>query len=127
VRVRIGVIYLCMEPMQSKHIAPPVRATEYSEDGINWQTVPDAINAVGSRYALKIKNLHPAEFWLDLANTRVAVGNSTGKIGSKYIAGRVDKACLEAISDPVTSSVATVGARIGLVAELLNPYAVFLR
>ncbi len=116
-------IRLCMQPMASKHFADPVRAEEFSVDGIRWQPVPDGINVLGSRYALCIKNLDEVDWKLALDQTRVAIGSSRGRRGSAYIKGHVDKACLEVTgnsgSDPVVS--------IGLVAELVEPYAVFLR
>jgi len=109
--------------MASKHFADPVRAEEFSVDGIRWQPVPDGINVLGSRYALCIKNLDEVDWKLALDQTRVAIGSSRGRRGSAYIKGHVDKACLEVTgnsgSDPVVS--------IGLVAELVEPYAVFLR
>jgi hypothetical protein len=123
-----GVIYLCMQPMNSKHFATQVAADEYSVDGINWQPVPEHIKVLGSRYALVIKNLRKHEFELPLAQTRVAIGNSMGVIGSEYIAGRVDKACLEIVSDDASPEQQQVSrVQIGLVAELVEPYAVYLR
>jgi hypothetical protein len=53
----------------------------------------------------------------------VAVGRSKGKPGGDYVKGRVDKACLEVISSAEDPS----PAEIGLVADLVEPYAVFLR
>src|SRR5258707_432448 len=46
-----GRIFLCMEEMDSKHFAEPLRADEFSEDGIAWRVVPQAISVMGSRYA----------------------------------------------------------------------------
>lgn len=124
-----GKIFLCMQEMESKHFADPVRAERYSFDGINWEKVPSAINVLGSRFALAIKDLRKESFILPLGKTKVAVGKSTGTLGNKYIAGRVDKACLD-LSDqidippaPEESSV----VQISLVAELCEPYAVFLK
>jgi len=64
---------------------------------MNWERIPQGIDVRGSRYALAIKNLEMQEFKLPLAATRVALGNSMGLLGSRYVAGRVDKACLEII------------------------------
>ena len=122
-------IILCMEPMNSKHFAEPIRANEYSADGLSWSAVPPGINAVGSRFALCIKSLDPVDFELPLAATEVAVGRCAGRLGSQYVRGRVDKACLnirdvEAISnDPSLDK----RPKIGLTAELCAPWAVFLR
>jgi hypothetical protein len=93
-------ILLCMQEMDSKHFAHPVRADEFSIDGIRWEIIPESINVLGSRYALVIENLHKENFGLPLGAMRVAVGNSIGSVGNRYIRGRVDKACLEVLSEP---------------------------
>ncbi len=124
-------IRLVMQKMDSKHFAHPVRAEEYSIDGIKWEIIPPAINVLGSRYALVINNLRKEEFELRLDRTRVAVGNSVGASGSKYISGKVDKACLEVVSEDAaieeTSSADSSVRHIGLVAEIADPYAVYVR
>ena len=124
---RAGVIYLCMEPMQSKHFAEPLRAKEYSIDGVSWTEVPQSINVLGSRYALVIKELRREEFDIPLKSTQVAIGNCVGRSGSDYIAGRVDKACLELLNDNHAVSADERIAHIGLVAEIVDPFAVFVR
>jgi hypothetical protein len=116
-------ILLCMQPMTSKHFAEQVRATEYSVDGLSWQRMPESINVLGSRYALCIKDLRETDASLFLDDTQVALGRSKGKAGSEYIRGHVDKACLEIVGASRSSS----PTPIGLVAELVDPYAVLLR
>lgn len=127
-------VYLCMHPMNSKHFAHPVRADEFSIDGIKWKIIPEDINVLGSRYALVIKNLRKDEFELPLSRTQVALGNCMGSPGSSYIKGRVDKACLQITGDAIETvregsgeSEADEARHIGLVAELADPYAVYLR
>jgi hypothetical protein len=124
-----GSIILCMEPMISNHFAPPVRADEFSEDGLTWQPIDARVNAVGSRYALVIESLDEAEFDLPLAQTEVAVGPSMGRIGGQYIQGRVDKACLIIREEPalVNDPRHARNIPIRLTAKLRAPYAVFLR
>ena len=117
-------IMLLMQPMTSNHFAEPIRAEEYSADGITWEPVPEAINVLGSRYALCIRTLQEVEEKLALGNTRVAVGRSKGKNGQDYVRGRVDKACLE-YSESLGGSGELVDIR--LAAEMVEPYAVFLR
>jgi hypothetical protein len=119
-------IILAMEPMNSKHFADQVRAEYFSPDGIIWSEIPEGINVLGSRYALCVKSLEEAEVELDLGATQVAVGNSMGKRGSKYVRGRVDKACLEITAD-VDSPADHLVKRIRFVAELVDPFAVFLK
>lgn len=122
---RGGRILLCMEEMESKHFAENVRADQFSVDGINWKDIPAGINVLGSRYALVIKNLRKTEEQLPLDHTVVAVGNSSGRPGDKYIQGRVDKACLAIRSVP--DHEAEVVKKINLVADIDRPYAVFLK
>jgi hypothetical protein len=127
-------VFLCMHPMDSKHFAHPLRADEFSIDGIKWEIIPTTINVLGSRYALVIKNLHKDSFELPLDLTQVALGNSMGSPGSNYIKGRVDKACLLVVDDPAQERPGTSGAgetddarHIGLVADLVAPFAVYVR
>lgn len=123
-----GGVVLCMQEMESHHFAEQIRAKYFSIDGQKWELVPPEINVLGSRYALAIKGLHREEFALPLARTRVAVGNSHGRPGNKYIAGRVDKACLEfteGADAPLADDEPQV--KISLVAEVCDPFAVFLK
>jgi len=122
-----GVIYLCMQPMESKHFAEQIPADEYSADGSEWLRIPAGVKVLGSRYALLIKNLRAEEFELPLDRTKVALGTSMGAIGSKYIAGRVDKACLEVTEKSILATEAIRPVHIGLVAELVPPFAVYVR
>jgi hypothetical protein len=117
-------IRLVMHPMESHHFADKVRAEQSSADRFSWEPIPPAINVLGSRFALCIANLQEVQWDLPLDDTRVAIGNSTGKRGSDYLQGRVDKACLEVTE---TSSGTTAASKIELVAELVAPYAVFLK
>jgi len=124
---RSGRIYLCMQPMDSKHFAEPLRASKMSIDGIKWEEIPEAINCKGSRYAVIIKDLRQEEFDISLPRTKVAIGNSMGRTGDVYIAGRVDKACLEAQEGVDSGDPAEKRIHIGLVAEIVDPYAVFVK
>ena len=121
-------IHLCTEQMESNHFAEPLCAAEYSADGVTWKQIPETIEVRGSRYALVIDNLHEESFTLPLDQTRVPVGPSMGRLGSRYIKGRVDKACLEVLDAPeLTNDADPRELEINLVATLQDPYAVFLR
>jgi len=122
-------IHLVMEEMDSKHFAEPQIAAEYSADGREWKEIPKEIEVMGSRFALVIKNLREHEETLSLDQTKVAVGNSMGRLGSRYVSGRVDKACLEVLPEPerVNEENSKAERPINLVADLAAPYAVFLR
>jgi hypothetical protein len=125
---RDGTIHLCMHPMDSKHFALTEAAEQFSTDGMNWEPIPSGIKVTGSRYALVVNNLRKQKFTLPLENTVVALGNRRGSLGSKYIRGRVDKACLELSTDCLLQeSDAPEISRIELVADLVPPYAVHVR
>jgi len=118
-------IHLVMHKMNSRHYAEQIRAARYSVDGANWEKIPDAINVLGSRFALMIQDLREHEDEIDLNSTRVAVGPNEGRLGSRYIQGRADKACL-IVTDPERTNEESKKIKINLVAELVDPYAVFL-
>jgi len=120
-------VYLCMEPIESNHFSVSARADEYSVNGITWDVVPEAIKVIGSRYALVIKELQIADFDFRLDATKVALGNSMGRSGQKYIQGRVDKACLELIEATTDETDRKATKHIGLVARLASPFAVYVR
>jgi hypothetical protein len=122
-------IYLLMEEMISNHWGEPVTADEYSIDGEEWMKIPPTINVKGSRFALTISSLDEQTMDLPLNQTRVAAGLNRGRRGSRYIRGRVDKACLEITADTeqVNESDDVPTAPIKLVARVVPPYAVFLR
>jgi hypothetical protein len=125
---RNGPIMLCMQAMESKHRADPLRANEFSPNSIDWHPIPDTIHVRGSRYALVIKNLRREEHDLPLNQTQVAVGRQRGRLGSRYVRGLVDKACLEVLPQAeLTNEPEVSPIKIDLVAELVEPYAVFLR
>lgn len=118
-------IHLVMQKMNSRHYAEQVRAARYSVDGAKWQIIPEAINVLGSRYALMIKNLREHEDELDLGSTFVAVGRNQGRVGSRYVQGQADKACL-LIAGETPAGTDHKLVKIDLIAELVAPYAVFL-
>lgn len=128
--MRGQTIHLVMQPMQSNHFAVTARAEEMSADGVSWDPIPKPIDVVGSRFALAIKGLHETQLELPLGHTRVAAGLKRGRRGDMYIRGRVDKAVLEIVDEDdlelPEAAEATV-KQIGLVAELVAPYAVFVR
>jgi hypothetical protein len=127
-KLRGETIHLVMHPMVSNHFAVTTRAGEMSTDGQEWTPIPDPVNVLGSRYALAIATLEPVEFELPLSQTRVALGNSRGRRGDEYIQGRVDKAIFEVVDGPTDDDGAEREAeQIGLVAELVEPFAVFVR
>ena len=43
--LRGSTIYLCMQPMVSKHFAVTERAVEYSTDGVDWERRAQGVDA----------------------------------------------------------------------------------
>lgn len=86
-------LYLVMSYTESKLNNEPQRCNFYSTDGSTWVEFDPAINVLGSKFALCIKDLQICDFELDLADYEVAVGASKGKPLNEYIRFRVDKAC----------------------------------
>jgi hypothetical protein len=125
---RGSTVHLCMEEMESNHFAEPRCAANFSSDNLTWEPVPPEIEVRGSRFALLIENLRTAELELPLEQTRVAVGPSEGRLGSRYVLGRVDKACLRVLDQSERVNEEPAKPRpISLVADLRAPYAVFLK
>jgi len=118
-------IYLLMQSVHSTADPDIEPATEYSKDGINWERIPDGIEVIGSRYALVLGDIEPGDLELSLENFEVGIGPSRGKAASKYIQGRIDKACL-VVSENFHAS-DSVQIPISFKAPLLEPYAVLLR
>ena len=119
-------ILILMNEIDSNHFSFQ-RANEYSTDGIEWRPIPPEINVIGSRYALVLGELKPGDLdTIDLSQTSVAIGNSRGKIGADYIKGRVDKACLEYLPNPIAGKETAIKP-ISHIAKLKDPFAVVLR
>jgi hypothetical protein len=121
-------ILIVMQKMNSKHAAPPEIAREYSDDGVDWQPIPTGIEVRGSRYALVLDKLRIEEFDLDLGELQVGIGPSRGRTADRYLAGQADKGCF--LYTPRESRMMQEEQtlkRIGLVAQVKAPYAVFLK
>ena len=118
-------INIIMQKMDSKHSADPILAREYSEDGIDWKTIPKGVKVKGSRYALVLGEIKEEDAVLDISSLEVAVGPSRGRSGEQYLIGQADKGCFEIKNEPSGRQSKT--CHIDLVAPILDPYAVFLR
>jgi len=70
-------------------------------------------------------NLRACDLDLDLAQYAVAVGPSQGRLLRTFLRGRVDKVCAVRMSAAGTD--ATTLVKAVLIADLVEPYAVFLR
>lgn len=122
-----GSVYVLMQEIDSRANPALLPATEYSEDGVNWQAMPEGNRVIGSRYALILDEIKPTDFEIDTRGYLVGAGPSLGKNAAEYMRGHIDKACLIAPGEPVTSTSAPKVKRIKLTARLIEPYAVLVR
>lgn len=121
-------LLIIMQKMNSKHAAPPEVAKDYSDDGVNWQPIPQGIEVRGSRFALVLDELRLEEFDVDLRDLEVGVGRSRGKRADRYLVNQADKGCfLYTPSDALVAPEEKVIKSISLVARVKSPFAVFVR
>ena len=111
----------------SKYISKYIkRSKEFSVDGKRWFLLPNNVKVKGSKYAIVCHNLRKEDSWLDLDMYRVACGKRKGTRLSQYIRYRIDKACA-IYDDSCCHSVGKRVVKITYVADLKEPYAVFIR
>lgn len=122
-------IRLLIEDISTEKYVKPYCALEASCDGVDWTEIPDDVNVLGSRYAFVVGSLLRSSMTLPLHRTVVAIGPSAGRLGSSYVAGRVDMACLTMLGKNEVSEASPPNCerKIQFVGTLLSPYAVFLR
>lgn len=122
---RSGNLYLLMQMIDSHAVPDIIPATEYSEDGVTWNQIPDGISVTGSRYALLLNEIKPGDLDITIGRYEVGIGPSRGKVASEYIKGHIDKACLT-IREAARNR---MGERkhFKYSARLVEPYAVMLR
>ena len=116
-------VFLAMAFTPSK---PGMEAEEsklYSADNINWIEIPNQIRVTGSKYAIVCAELQRTDIKINLCNYKVAIWPSQGKLGSEYIAYRIDKWCL--LKD--REEKADQETHIQLIAEIVEPFAVMLK
>jgi len=121
-----GSIGLIMEPINSNAGSEEIVAKQFSDDGIHWMDIPSGIRVTGSRYALVLSSIQPADLEVDIAEYEVGVGPSRGKSAESYLRGRIDKACLVRSKD-VKQGMQKRIHKVEFVANLTDPFAVLLR
>lgn len=99
-------------------------AKEYSIDGEHWLPFPKEALLTGCRYSVVCRNFRPVNFALDIGQYRVAIGRSAGRILNDYFKFRTDKAC--ATLDNTLKGGSKL-LKIAYEADLVEPYAVFIR
>lgn len=119
-------LVLVMQSIDSRHPDSNLIATEYSQDGLLWQPIPEGVIVKGSKYALVLDEITPGDLQFDLSRYRVGIGPAAGKVAASYVQGRVDKACLERTVE-AASPVEPVVVNVGHTAPMKEPYAVLLR
>ncbi len=117
--------YLAMSFTPSKPLINGIKAEEYSIDGVNWDSLPKGIIVKGSKYAIVCSRLYTINEEINLYDYNIAIGQSEGKNAGDYIRYRVDKGCLTRNLDfqQRKSDI----KEIKLYAEIIYPYAVFIR
>lgn len=118
-------VFFVMEAMDSNHPDSELFANQFSADGTNWSDVPEGIRVRGSRYALVLNEIEVGDLDVNLADYRVGIGPSEGRIASEYIRGRVDKG-LFSYGGRSNQDAGKSVKHISLVATLREPYAVLL-
>ncbi len=84
-------VYLVLSPTPSSNSGDHgKRAIEFSRDKEKWESIPQSIHVYGSEYALVCNSLIKVDFTLDLNRYEVAVGGNKGKALSDYIAEIID-------------------------------------
>ena len=120
-----GSVQLIMEPIDSKADPELLPAREYSIDGRVWEPIPEGIWVTGSRYALVLSEIRPGDLTFPADEYSVGIGPSQGKLASDYLRGHVDKGCFARHTN--SQSMGDKMRQIGYVAEMADPYAVFLK
>jgi hypothetical protein len=119
-------IFIIMEEIDSHHPPSEIIANQYSEDGIEWKTIPDGIVVRGSRYAVVMDEIKIGSLDIDLSGYQVASGPSSGKFVPDYLRGHVDKACIEKMPVPLADPKPCI-KHIAFYAKMKPPFAVFTR
>jgi hypothetical protein len=114
---------LVMLRTSSKHVVSGPPAADMSVDGREWRPISASAMVTSSRYALVCRGLRQTLEEVNLSEYRVAVGRSQGSVVSRYMKGRVDKACARLAGSDLLPEIRVVA----YVAELTEPYAVFMR
>jgi hypothetical protein len=118
-------IPVLMFPTKSKFLhGQRAFAKEYSIDNVTWRPLPKGIRT-GSPYALVVRNLRSSKARIDLSLYVVGYGPSEHRRLTEYLGFRVDKAVglLSRPAGKLASKVVSIPYR----ADLVQPYAVFLR
>jgi hypothetical protein len=101
------------------------RVREYSTDANSFAPLPEDVVLTGCKYAVVGKNIREVSWTVDLNEYEIATGPKEGKPLGEYIKYRINKGCArlrhEYKSGPPRYT------QIAYIADLVEPYCVFLR
>ncbi len=94
----------------------------------DWQLIPQGISVIGSDYALVCRNLKKVNTTIDLSLYELANSKRRGDSLDNYIRNQIDKACAFLKTPfPRDYKKSDTIVEISYVADLVEPYAVFLK
>jgi hypothetical protein len=102
-------------------------AQECSVDKRKWCPIPNGIMVTTSRYALVLRHFRRCEFEIDIANYVVAYGPKKNTPFNQYIRYHVDKGVATRLASANASERPIAPISISFVADLVKPYAIFVR
>jgi hypothetical protein len=125
-------LFIVMNKIDSKYATRPEPPHEpakaYSADREDWKPIPKGIEVRGSQFAMVLDELRLDEFEIDLGELEVGIGPSRGRKAHHYMLGQVDKGCFRHVPREVpVAREERVIKKIGLVARVKAPYAVFIK
>jgi hypothetical protein len=109
----------------SKYTSAVGRLLKYSIDDSAYAPLPQDVVLTGCKYAVVGKNIMEANCEVDLNKYEIATGDKEGKPLGEYIRYRVNKGC--ARLRKVYANESPRFAKIAYVADMVEPYCVFLR
>lgn len=120
-------VYLALSRTNSALYNPQTQSSLYSVNGSEWYNVPKDMEIFGSRYAIICRELVRCSFEINTSAYLIGVGINRGKNLSQYLKGRVDKACAFYKGSEHNDEMQTKTVKIDYIAEIVEPYAVFLK
>lgn len=106
----------------SNFISPIKKLSYYSLDAKDWQSLPDDVLLVGSKFSIIAKDLQPVDFKIDLSHYQSFLGTIPGKTLDNYLKFRCDKSC--AVYSPQSTSGKLV--KIDYMCELTDEGCVYV-
>jgi hypothetical protein len=121
-------VSLLFSQTASKYHPPHFRKVrEYSEDSQTWHELPAGVHLWNCQYAIVGKELKELTASIRLADYVVGTGNFRGRPMSRYIRGRVSKACAFLGTTPRHRKVRSGDTGIQYHARVVSPYCVYVR